>query len=75
MNSGTDAGAIVAETWQWLERQHAHVALDEWRLMPDHLHGIILRMNVHLTDRKGWTSQREVTAWKRRLHDQNLSAG
>jgi hypothetical protein len=34
-------GEIAAETWQWLENQYSYVQLDEWVLMPNHLHGII----------------------------------
>jgi REP element-mobilizing transposase RayT len=35
------AGNIVADTWQWLPRQYEYLRLDEWCVMPDHLHGII----------------------------------
>jgi putative transposase len=35
-------GAIVASTWQWLAAQHAHVSLDAWCVMPNHLHGILI---------------------------------
>jgi REP element-mobilizing transposase RayT len=34
-------GRIAAECWQWLAGQYAYVDLDEWVLMPNHLHGII----------------------------------
>ena len=34
-------GRIVRKTWLWLERQYSYIELDEWILMPDHLHGII----------------------------------
>jgi REP element-mobilizing transposase RayT len=37
-----DAGHIVAESWQWLATQHDYVELDEWIIMPNHLHGIIV---------------------------------
>ncbi|WP_052606071.1 transposase [Calidithermus timidus] len=33
---------IVAESWQWLAEQYEHVELDEWVIMPNHLHGIIV---------------------------------
>ena len=39
LNAG---GELVADTWQWLSTQFPHVALDEWCLMPDHLHGILV---------------------------------
>ena len=34
-------GEIVAESWQWLERQYEYVEMDEWVVTPNHLHGII----------------------------------
>ena len=37
-----ELGEIVAETWRWLERHYEYVELDEWLVMPNHLHGIIL---------------------------------
>ena len=37
-----ELGEIVAESWQWLERQYEHVEIDEWVVMPNHLHGIIV---------------------------------
>lgn len=37
-----ESGRIVAETWQWLERQYTYVELDAWVIMPNHLHGIIV---------------------------------
>jgi len=35
-------GLIVAESWKWLATQYNHVELDEWVIMPNHLHGIIV---------------------------------
>ncbi|MGA2629381.1 MAG: transposase, partial [Terriglobia bacterium] len=35
-------GEIVAACWQWLEKRYEHVKLDEWVVMPNHLHGIIV---------------------------------
>ena len=35
-------GQAVAETWQWLGTQYGYVELDEWVVMPNHLHGIII---------------------------------
>jgi|SRR5947207_7173922 len=35
-------GSIVAEAWQWLATQYPFVALDEWCVMPNHLHGILV---------------------------------
>lgn len=36
------SGEIVAEAWLWLENHYRHVELDQWLIMPNHLHGIIL---------------------------------
>lgn len=35
-------GAIVAEEWLAIPGMHRHVNLDEWIIMPDHLHGILI---------------------------------
>jgi putative transposase len=37
-----DLGRIVAASWSWLAGQYPYVALDEWGVMPNHLHGIII---------------------------------
>lgn len=37
-----DAGGIVARTWEWLPTRNAHVELDAWVVMPNHVHGIIV---------------------------------
>ena len=35
-------GKVVADTWRWLALQYSYVTLDEWCVMPDHLHGILV---------------------------------
>jgi REP element-mobilizing transposase RayT len=35
-------GRLVAETWIWLAQRYAYVELDEYVIMPNHLHGIIV---------------------------------
>ena len=35
-------GKIAAEKWSWLERQYPYVTQDEWVVMPNHLHGILV---------------------------------
>lgn len=35
-------GNIVADSWQWLALQYDYVELDEWMIMPNHIHGIIV---------------------------------
>lgn len=39
-------GEIVKQQWLWLEKQFGYVKLDEWVIMPDHMHGIIIINNV-----------------------------
>ena len=38
----TPIGKIVAYEWQRTERIRSYVSLDEWVIMPNHLHGIII---------------------------------
>jgi REP element-mobilizing transposase RayT len=38
----TDAGRVVADSWRWLGQQYSYVLLDEWCVMPNHLHGILV---------------------------------
>jgi REP element-mobilizing transposase RayT len=35
-------GEIAAEEWQAIPGIHPHVGLDEWIVMPDHVHGILV---------------------------------
>ncbi|HEY4683518.1 MAG TPA: transposase [Candidatus Acidoferrales bacterium] len=35
-------GKMAALCWQWLARRYPNVDLDEWIVMPNHLHGIIV---------------------------------
>ena len=37
-----ELGEYVALCWEWLPRQYPYVDLDEWIVMPNHLHGIIV---------------------------------
>jgi len=37
-----EAGRMVSEAWEWLEKQYNYVELDEWVIMPNHMHGIII---------------------------------
>ena len=37
----SDAGKIVCDRWLWLPTQYPHVELDEFVVMPNHLHGVI----------------------------------
>jgi hypothetical protein len=37
-----DAGWMVSEAWEWLEKQYNYVELDEWIIMLNHMYGIII---------------------------------
>ncbi len=37
-----ECGRVVADSWMWLSARYPHVDLDEWVVMPNHLHGIII---------------------------------
>lgn len=43
-------GHIAAESWQWIEERYAHVTLDDWVIMPNHIRGIIV---LHSGDMRG----------------------
>ncbi len=38
----SEYGEIVANSWEWLPKQYPYVLLDEWVVMPNHIHGIIM---------------------------------
>jgi len=38
-------GDYVELCWKWLARHYAYVELDEWIVMPNHLHGILVITN------------------------------
>ena len=35
-------GRAVEESWTWLAQQYAYIDLDEWVVMPNHLHAILV---------------------------------
>ena len=35
-------GRIAGQGWQWLSSRYSYLRLDEWVLMPNHLHGIVI---------------------------------
>ena len=35
-------GQVVAGCWVWLAKQYPYVQLDEWVVMPNHAHGIVI---------------------------------
>ena len=42
-----ERGREVARCWAWLEEQYPYVCLDEWIVMPDHTHAIIMITDAH----------------------------
>jgi len=38
-------GQSAASTWEWLAQQYAHIELDEFVIMPNHIHGLIMIQN------------------------------
>ena len=36
-----DAGFMAAQCWRWLTAQYPRVQMDDWVVMPNHLHGIV----------------------------------
>jgi len=40
-----ECGNAVAQQWQWLAVQYEYVELDEFVVMPNHFHGIIIIHN------------------------------
>lgn len=38
----SDAGHLIETVWRTIPDRHAGVGLDDWILMPNHLHGIVL---------------------------------
>src|SRR3989338_4333861 len=44
-----DVGKIINDAWQWLGKQYEYVELDQFIIMPNHIHGIIC-----INSRGGW---------------------
>lgn len=38
----SQAGKVVATEWRKIPGEHSRVTLDEWVIMPDHLHGLLV---------------------------------
>jgi len=56
----TRAGQIVQQLWQDLPSHHSNVQLDEFIIMPQHVHGIILLVENDPPDRQTRSSLAEV---------------
>ena len=37
-----DTGRMISQLWEWLETRYPYVRLDEYVVMPNHLHGVIV---------------------------------
>ncbi len=35
-------GCVIVDCWMWIMKQYPYVFLDEWMIMPNHFHGIIV---------------------------------
>ena len=60
----SEAGRIVAEEWMKTEIIRTNIRLDEWIIMPNHLHGILViveRMTSVETPRRGVSTR---SKWK-----------
>ena len=57
-------GEIVAEEWQKTETIRPNVELDEWIIMPNHLHGIIVLNHAIETPRRGVSTANNRTGSK-----------
>ena len=42
----SEYGEIVKKQWCWLEKQYNYIKLDEFSIMPNHFHGIIVYESV-----------------------------
>jgi len=58
----TKVGEIVAGEWQKIERKRLNIKLDEWVVMPNHIHGII-SIEKKKSDLSVETSQRNVSTY------------
>lgn len=52
----SEIGKIVVEEWQKTEKLRDYVELDEWVIMPNHLHGIAIIQNENKVETHGHTS-------------------
>ncbi len=57
-------GEIVAEEWQKIEQIRPNIKLDEWIIMPNHLHGIIIIRDETKNDTSVETTRRVVSTLK-----------
>jgi len=46
-----EIGLVVRQSWEWLKNQYDYVELDEFIIMPNHLHGIVVMRNDRCVSR------------------------
>ncbi|MBI4317058.1 MAG: hypothetical protein HY675_01100, partial [Chloroflexi bacterium] len=52
-----DAGRMVVKWWQELASKYRQIQLDEYVVMPNHFHGIILITSAGLSDDSGMVGE------------------
>ena len=57
-------GRIANKCWEWLPGQYSYIELDEYVIMPNHLHGIIV-INDDVYRRGGWRTGGSCTGGSR----------
>ena len=60
-------GGIIDGSWQWLEKQYEYVELDEFIVMPNHVHGIVFINNAKNNNNQGGsrTAPTKHKSWER----------
>jgi REP element-mobilizing transposase RayT len=72
------AGEMVADSWRGFEERHEGLTLDEWVVMPDHIHGIVVQdlrvpgrsLSTVLGTWKSWTTR----CYREGMRDQGWSS-
>ena len=59
--SYTEAGKMVERTWQSLSKRYMHVWTDEYVIMPNHVHGIVMILSTR-QDTEGAESGKRIEA-------------
>ena len=67
-----DLGSIVEKQWLWLFDRFGYLRNDEWIIMPDHIHGIIIINDVAIV---GNGRGSNVNVRNDRANDENVGNG
>jgi len=67
-----ELGDIIKQQWLWLSQNYDYISLDEWQIMPNHIHGIIEIINKDYdSNGKIFTKPHKVgNVLERSLHNQ-----